>query len=64
MTQMMTTRFNVTLWDCGCLTWNENNEFTYLPCGQKMCRVEKVVRETIIEENQILIVLEVVRKEK
>ncbi len=62
MSQIMTIRFDVTLWDCGCLNWTENNEFTYLPCGQDNCRVEKIVRETLAEEGKKLVVMEIKRR--
>ena len=62
MVQLMTTRFDVTLWDCGCLTWVENNEYTHLPCGQDGCRVSKVIKEIIMEQDRPLVILEIKRR--
>ena len=59
---LQTTRFNVTLWDCGCLTWIENNEFTHLACNQKLCRVMKVVKEEMLAQGKTIIHAEIIRK--
>lgn len=62
MGKLMTTRFDVTLWDCGCLTWVENNEFTYLSCGQENCRVLNVIREEMMTQEKPLVFLVMKRK--
>ena len=57
-------RHTVTQWDCGCLTWIENdtNEYTLLPCNQKGCRVTKVVKELSLTEGRKTVFLEVKRR--
>lgn len=60
--EIMTTRFSVTLWDCGCITWIENNEFTYLPCNQDACKVLKVVKEEMLAQGKKIVRLDVEKR--
>lgn len=54
---LISTRYDVMLWDCGCLTWTEGDRFMFLPCGQQGCRVASVVKEESLARNNRIVVV-------
>jgi len=42
-------RDEVAWWDCGCISWVEDNKYMILPCEQEGCKVLPVVVELSLE---------------
>ena len=57
-------RDKVAWWDCGCITWVEDEKYMILPCKQEQCNVLPNVIELSIENQMPVQFLEVREKEE